>query len=61
MRTGEGRIIGMKCIGCLKAFHYYPHTYCYEIICMHNNPIVYKPSGIGEELKKKDARREKSL
>ena len=54
MRVGEGRVISMKCCSCIKAYLYYPHPYCYEDSCGNNNPIVYKPSGLGQELKKKD-------
>ena len=52
MRVGEGRVINMNCLMCLKAFHYYPHPYCYEDNCINANPIVYKPTGFGEKIKK---------
>lgn len=54
MRLGEGRVISFGCVGCFKAFHYFPHPYCYEDVCFNNIPIVYKPSEIGQKLKNKD-------
>jgi hypothetical protein len=54
MRVGEGRVISCSCTGCLSEFKYYPHPYCYEDVCIRNVPIVYKPSGMGQELKRKD-------
>ena len=54
MRVGEGRLIGGKCVRCIWQFHYYPHPYCYNDECPNNNPIVYKPCPMGQELKSKD-------
>ena len=56
MRVGEGRVISFGCVGCLIAFRYFPHPYCYEDVCFNNIPVVYKPSGMGQELKRKDDR-----
>lgn len=54
MRVGEGRVISFGCVGCFKAFRYFPHPYCYENVCFNNVPVVYKPSEMGKELKSKD-------
>ena len=61
MKTGEGRLIGMCCGGCIRQFYYYPHPWCYDESCPYNVPVQYKPNGMGEQLKKEREELEKEV